>query len=48
MKWKTAELNKDILAAKIKCLRENIRDWQGSYQSRDDPDEPRAKEAILS
>ena len=45
---KKAELNKDIITAKIKYVREHIRDWTSSYQRRNKPDEPRAGEAILS
>ena len=45
---KKADLNKEILAAKIKYIRKHIRDWQKSYQRRNEPDEPRAGEAILS
>ena len=45
---KKAELNKEILDAKVKYVREHIRDCPISYQRRNDPDEPRAGEAILS
>ena len=45
---KKAELNKYILAAKIKYVREHTCDCPSSYQRRNDPDEPRAGEAILS
>ena len=44
---KKVELNKEILAAKIKYVREHIIDWLSSYQRRNNPDEPRAGEAIL-
>ena len=45
---KKAELNKEIIAAKIKYVCEHIPDCPSSYQRRNDPDEPRAGEAILS
>ena len=45
---KKAELNNEILAAKIKYVCAYICDWPNSYQSRNEPDEPRAGEAILS
>ena len=45
---KKAELNKDILAAKIKHVCEHIRDGPCAYQRRKEPDKPRAGEAILS
>ena len=48
MKWEKSELNKVILASKIKYVREHIRDWPSSYQRRNDQDEPRARETSLS
>ena len=45
---KKADLNKEILAAKVKYVCEHIRDCPISYRRMNDPDEPRAGEAILS
>ena len=45
---KKGEMNKEILAAKIKYVREHIRDWPSSYQRRNNLDELRAGEDILS
>ena len=44
---KKAELNKVILGAKLKHVKQNIHDWPSSYQMRNHPDEPISGEAIL-
>ena len=45
---KKAELNKEILAAKIKYVCRNICDWPSSNERRNELDEPISGEAILS
>ena len=46
-KWENAELNKDILGAKLKQVKKHIHDWPSSYQRRNHTDEPIAGESIL-
>ena len=45
---KKAELNKEILAAKIKYVRGHICNWPSSYERGNELDEPISGEAILS
>ena len=42
-----AELNKEIIGAKLKQVQQHIHDCSSSYQKRNHPDEPRSGEAIL-
>ena len=44
---KKAELNKEIIGAKLKQVQQHIHDWPNPYQRRSHTDKPRAGEEIL-